>query len=100
MEDYSFLRDMLETWRSTTDWVKAVVVIAIPGQIVFLVHQILRHRAEQRAMIAEERAVDRREIRELVEAEICRIIAEREQARLPREGQARLTGDTNRRAIS
>ncbi len=86
LEDYSILRDALETWRATTDWVKAVVVIFIPGQIAFLIHQVLRYRVDQRAMILEEREVmtDER-VRKLAEAELCRIIAEMERARLNEE---------------
>ncbi|MEX0345777.1 MAG: hypothetical protein AB3N20_12705 [Rhizobiaceae bacterium] len=90
MDDYSFLRDVLETWRSTTDWVKAVVVIVIPGQIVFLIHQVLRFRAEQRQMRIGEReemaeALTEQRVRELAEAELCRIIAEMERVR--RQGE-------------
>ncbi|MEX0346747.1 MAG: hypothetical protein AB3N20_17620 [Rhizobiaceae bacterium] len=82
MEDYSFLRDLLETWRSTTDWVKAVVAIVIPGQIVFLIHQVLRFRSEQRQMLIDEReAMTEQRVRKLAEAEFCRIIAEMERAR-------------------
>ncbi|MEX0344372.1 MAG: hypothetical protein AB3N20_05580 [Rhizobiaceae bacterium] len=91
MEDYSIIRDILETWRSTTDWVKAVVVITIPSQIVFLIHQVLRFRAEQRQMLIDEReaateAMTEQRVRELAEAEFCRIIAEMERTR--REGEA------------
>ncbi|MEX0345575.1 MAG: hypothetical protein AB3N20_11670 [Rhizobiaceae bacterium] len=90
MDDYSFLRDLLETWRSTTDWVKAVVVIAIPTQIVFLIYLVLQLRTEQRQMRIDEReaateAMTELRVRELAEAELCRIIAEMERAR--REGE-------------
>ncbi len=85
MDDYSFLRDVLETWRSTTDWVKAAVVIVIPGQIAFLVHQVLRYRAECRAMIIEEReTMTEARVRQLAEPEFCRIVAEMERARRAR----------------
>ncbi|MEX0344433.1 MAG: hypothetical protein AB3N20_05890 [Rhizobiaceae bacterium] len=84
MEDYSFLRDVLETWRSTTDWMKAVVVIFIPGYIAVLIHQVLRYRAETKAMLAEAAMTDER-VRKLAEAELCRIIAEMERARLAQE---------------
>ncbi len=93
MDDYSFLRDVLETWWSTTDWVKATVVIVIPGQIAFLIYQVLRYRAESRAMIIEERGtLTEARVRELAEAELCRIIAEWERARLEGGAPPRLPG--------
>ena len=91
LEDYSFLRDVLETWRSTTDWVKAVVVIAIPTQVLFFIYLVLQLRTEQRQMLADERealteTMTKARVRELAEAELCRIIAEMERAR--RDGDA------------
>lgn len=76
MEDYSIIQDLLETWRSTSDWVKVVVITAIPGQVIFLIYQVLRHRAEQR----EDVIIDAR-VRSLARAEMCRLAAEWERAR-------------------
>ncbi|MEX0301654.1 MAG: hypothetical protein AB3N24_04455 [Leisingera sp.] len=82
MEDYSFLRDLLETWRSTTDWVKAVIVIFIPSQILFFIYLAVQLRAEQRQMLSDEReTMTEARVRKLAEAELCRIIAEMERAR-------------------
>ena len=82
---------MLETWRSTADWVKAVIVIALPGYLAFLLHQIIRHRAEQRAFLVENQSrLDDKRIRELVEAQMCKIVAEWERARLAEHSQSRL----------
>ncbi len=87
MDDYSIVRDMLETWRSTTDWVKAVVVIAVSSQIAFLIHQLLRYRAGERAQGTEKPMTDER-VRKLAEAEFCRIVADWERARLAKTGRA------------
>ncbi len=86
MEDYSFLRDVLETWRSTTDWVKAVVVIAMPTLVLFFIYLVWQLRSEQRQMIIEEReamteTMTEARVRQLAEAEFCRIIAEMERAK-------------------
>ncbi len=78
---------MLETWRWTSDWVKAVVVIAIPTQVLFFIYLVLQLRSEQRQMLIDERETMTEErVRQLAEAELCRIIAEMERAR--REGDA------------
>ncbi len=84
---------MLETWRSTTDWVKAVVVIAIPTQVLFFIYLVLQLRAEQRQMLIDERetlteTMTEARVRQLAEAELCRIIAEMERAR--RDGETRI----------
>ncbi|MEX0343473.1 MAG: hypothetical protein AB3N20_01025 [Rhizobiaceae bacterium] len=86
MDDYSIIRDILETWRQTTDWVKAVVVIAIPSQVLFFIYLAVQLRAEQRQMRIDEReatteAMTEQRVRELAEAEFCRNIAVMERAR-------------------
>ncbi len=47
----------------------------------YLIHQVLSYRAESRAMMAEERGtMTEARVRELAEAELCRIVAEWEWA--------------------
>ncbi len=92
MDDYNLFRDMLETWRSTADWVKAVTVIVLPGYLVFLLHRLLRYRAEQREWLVEERSrPDEKYVRDLVEAQMCKIVAEWERARLAERERPWLT---------
>ncbi len=98
MDDYSFLQDLLVTWRSTTDWVKAVVVLAIPGYAALFTWLVLSHRADMRAVekIEAGSLLSDDRIRELTRAEMCRIAAEWERARKARA--QKLTGDTGRGA--
>ena len=91
MEDYSFTHDLLLTWRSTSDWVKVVVVTAIPGQILFLFYLVLRLKAEQRAMLSEDMLAEER-IKKLVHIEMNRLVEAMERARKVKV--PRLTGDT------
>ena len=90
MDEYSVIQDLLETWRSTSDWVKAVILIAIPGQILFLIYQLLRLKAEQRAMLLEDRLTEERIIK-LVHFELRRFVEAMERSRAAQAPS--LTGD-------
>lgn len=88
LDEYSFARDLLDTWRATSDWIKFVVLVAVPGYLAFFFWLVLMYAKEKRS--AAQPDDDR--IRELVDAEMCRIIAEWERARLAGERQERLPG--------
>ena len=75
------------------DWVKAVILIAVPGQVIFLIYQVLRLKAEQRAMLLEGRLNEDRIIK-LVHTEMRRLAAEWERARKAKA--LRLSGDNDR----
>ena len=80
VDEYSVIQDLLVTWRSTSDWVKVVVVTAIPGQILFLIYQLLRLKAEQRAMLRKDRLTEERIIK-LVHIELRRFVEAMERSR-------------------
>ena len=50
LEDYSFVGDLLLTWRSTSAWIKAVILITVPGYIGVLAWLMLNHRAKMRRL--------------------------------------------------
>jgi hypothetical protein len=48
MHDYNAWADLLQTWRSTSDWIKAVVVIAAFAYPVMVLQLLLSHRRAMR----------------------------------------------------
>ena len=96
LDDYSFLQDLLETWRSTSDWVKAVILIAIPGYVAFFTWLVLGYRAEMRTTRDVYVALNEDRIRRLARAEMSRLAAEWERARKAKADLLRLTGDNDR----
>ena len=95
LDDYNLFADLMETWRLTTDWVKMVMLIAMPCYLLFLIHQVLRYRIEQRAIIADIRETDS-DIRRVVEAQMREIVAEWERKRSGDGSLPRLGDDTRR----
>ncbi len=95
MDEYSFLQDLLVTWRSTSDWVKAVVVLAIPGYAGLFTWLVLSHRADMRAVekIEAGSLLSDERIRELTRAEMHRIAAEWERARKARAMPQKLSDE-------
>ena len=91
MEDYSFLQDLLETWRSTSDWIKAVILIAIPGYVALFTWLVLGYRAEMRTTCDVYVALNEDRVRKLAKAEMCRLAAEWERAR--KTATPKLSGD-------
>ena len=72
MEDYSAMRDLLETWRSTTDWVKALVVLTVPGTLVLIARFVI---GPPVARPLPAPPVDEARLRALVEAEVCHVMS-------------------------
>lgn len=72
VEDYSAMRDLLETWRSTTDWVKALVVLAVPGTLALIARLVIGPPAPPPLPAP---PVDEARLRALVEAEVCHVMA-------------------------
>jgi hypothetical protein len=52
MSDYNFLADLLDTFQSMDDWLKALALLIPPGFALGLVGLFLRHRATIRAIEA------------------------------------------------
>jgi hypothetical protein len=52
MNDYNFLADVLDTFQSMDDWLKALALLIPPGFVLGLVGLFLRHRATIRAIEA------------------------------------------------
>ncbi len=88
MDEYSFFRDLLEIWRQTPDGVKIVLAVAILGYIAFFVCLFFGFRVATRPRPLS--SSDDLHVRELVDAQICKIIAEWERSRLAEEQQARM----------
>ncbi len=96
LDDYNFFRDLLETWRLTSDWVKTVLLISIPAYTAFLIHQVLHYRNEQKAIIAEQRTSDT-DLRPMVEALMREIAAEWERKKFDDDAQPQPGDGTHRR---
>jgi hypothetical protein len=52
MSDYNFLADLLDTFQSMDDWLKALALLIPPGFALGVVGLFLRHRATIRAIEA------------------------------------------------
>ena len=94
MDDYSFLQDLLVTWRSTSDWVKAVILIAIPGYVAFFSWLVLGYRAEMHTTRDVQVALNEDRIKKLVHAEMSRFVEAMERSRKAKA--LRLSSDNDR----
>ena len=50
MSDYNFLADLLDTFQSMDDWLKALALLIPPGFVLCVVGLCLRHKATMRAI--------------------------------------------------
>jgi len=48
MEPYNFWTDLLDTYQSMGDWVKALWIVVVPGSLLGLVALVLRYRLASR----------------------------------------------------
>ena len=80
VDNPSVLADLLETWRATADWVKAVIVVAVPGYVAFLAWLHVSHR--RAVLAAAPPVVDEARMRDIAHDEAWKAIAEWEMAEL------------------
>ncbi len=50
MNDYNFWADLLDTFQSMDDWLKALALLIPPGFVLVVLGLFLRHRATMRAI--------------------------------------------------
>jgi hypothetical protein len=48
MDDYNFWSDLLDTWQSTADWIKALAILAPQASALAALALVLRHRRARR----------------------------------------------------
>lgn len=44
MDDYNFLADLLDTFQSSSDYIKTVIIITPPVFLLGIIHLLTRHR--------------------------------------------------------
>lgn len=44
MDDYNFLADLLDTFQSSSDYIKTVIILTPPVFVLGIVHLLTRHR--------------------------------------------------------
>jgi predicted nucleic acid-binding protein len=44
MDDYNFLPDLLDTFQSSSDYIKTVIILTPPAFVLGVVHLLTRHR--------------------------------------------------------
>jgi hypothetical protein len=44
MDDYNFLADLLDTFQSSSDYIKTVIILVPPAFVLGIVHLLTRHR--------------------------------------------------------
>ena len=50
MDDYNFLADLLDTFQSSSDYIKTVIILTPPVFVLGIVHLLTRHRRRQVAL--------------------------------------------------
>mgnify|MGYP003630403783 CR=1 FL=1 len=44
LDDYNFLADLLDTFQSSSDYIKTVIILVPPAFVLVIVHLLTRHR--------------------------------------------------------
>lgn len=46
MDDYNFLADFLDTFQSSSDYIKTVIILTPPAFVLGIIHLLTRHRRQ------------------------------------------------------